>query len=126
MTEQNPIQPGCPSCGATMNIVRLQCPACSTEVTGVFSLCPVCRLEAGMRSLFDAFLNARGNLKDVQKIIGVSYPTVLKRIEEMFVSLGLGQAADRPDSKTILTRLSAGEITVEQAERLLRGEPGHE
>ncbi|MBN1411824.1 MAG: DUF2089 domain-containing protein [Spirochaetales bacterium] len=120
MSEPNAIQTSCPSCGATMRIVKLECPVCATEVTGFFTPCPVCQLEAGMRSLFDVFLKARGNLKDVQKSLGISYPTVLKRIEEMFASLGKG--SELPDARVVLEKLKNKEITVEQAEKMLKGE----
>ena len=116
-----PVPPCCPSCGAALLVVRLACPACGTEVTGRYELCPACRLEGEEADLFRLFLEARGNLKDVQRALGVSYPTVRLRIEEMFRRIERPPA--RPDPLVILGRLRSGEIDVATAERLLRGEP---
>jgi len=120
MSDHNGIPNTCPSCGANMLIVKLECPVCSTEITGEYDLCPVCRLESKARDLFDLFLNARGNLKEVQRELGLSYPTVRQRIEEMFQKLG--QAPKLPEPQIILEKLKNGEISVDEAERLLRGE----
>jgi len=118
MDDRN-IPPICPSCGEPLVVAKLECPACSSEVTGCFDLCPVCRLDDETRVLFDLFMSARGNLKEMQRQLGVSYPTVRQRIEEMFLQLGY-----RPlptDPKTILGELRSGAISVDEAERLLRG-----
>jgi hypothetical protein len=110
----------CPSCGGGLVVVRLECSECGTEVTGEFELCPVCRLDGDIKKLFDLFIRARGNLKQVQRELGLSYPTVRTRIEEMFRSLG--QMKPSRDPKTILAKVRAGEISVDEAEELLRGE----
>lgn len=109
----------CPACGAGLEVVRLRCPACATEVQGSFRPCPVCQLDAGARGLFELFLAARGNLKHVQRALGVSYPTVRQRIEELFEKLGLETGA--PEPMAVLRRLRAGEISLADAEELLRG-----
>lgn len=121
MTERA-VPPRCPSCGAGLVVVRLECPACRTEVQGQFELCPACRLEGEAHQLFALFLRARGNVRDVQRSLGLSYPTVRQRIEELFRLLGHGPAP--PDPRAILSKVRSGEMTVDEAERLLRGE-GH-
>jgi len=108
----------CPSCGATMVIVKLQCPDCGTEITGEFKLCPVCKLEDELRMLFDSFLKARGNLKDVQRELGVSYPTARTRIEKMFTELEKKRNISTPAE--ILKDLREGKISVDEAEWMLR------
>ncbi len=113
------IPPCCPSCKGHLIVVRLQCVECGTEVTGEFTLCPVCRLEGETRKLFDLFMKARGNLKQVQRELGFSYPTVRLKIEEMFRKLG--QDYFSRDPKEILDRVRSGELSVDEAEKLLRG-----
>lgn len=88
-------------------------------VDGQFEPCGVCRLDHELRTLFEQFLDARGNLKEVQRTLGVSYPTVRQRIEVMFRELGR-QAPSELGPKEVLRRLREGLITVEEAERLLR------
>jgi hypothetical protein len=114
------IPSSCPSCGGSLIVVRLECSQCGTEVTGRFDLCPVCQLDGEIRKLFDLFINARGNLKHVQRILGLSYPTVRLRIEEMFRKLG--QEYIPQDPQQILARVRSGELRVDEAEKLLRGD----
>ena len=114
------IPPKCPSCGDRLIVVKLQCTSCGTEVNGEFDVCPVCKLEGRNRELFDLFMEARGNLKDVQRKLGVSYPTVRHRIENMFCELK-GEVP-KMDPSQILKELSDGKIDVETASRLISGE----
>jgi len=118
MSERS-IPPSCPSCSKRLVVVRLECPACGSEVTGEFDPCPVCRLPEDSRRLFETFLKARGNLRRVQRELGVSYPTTRQRIEELFQQLGYG--SQPADPRAVLARLRSGEITVDEAERRLRG-----
>jgi hypothetical protein len=119
-----PLPGRCPSCRGPMQVEKLACASCGTEVTGSYAPCPVCRLEPEHRRLFDLFLETRGNLKDVQRRLQVSYPTTRQRIEELFSALGLGEASaeERPAPLEVLRKVREGQLTVEQAERLLRGE----
>jgi hypothetical protein len=114
------IPPTCPSCGGTLLVVRLECPSCGAEVTGDFELCSVCTLDPETRKLFDLFLEARGNIKEVQRRLRVSYPTARHRIEELFRKLGHGP--QQLDSRMVLEKVRSGEIDVDTAEKLLRGE----
>lgn len=110
----------CPSCLGELEVVRLACPTCDTAVDGHFETCAVCRLDHELRALFEQFLDARGNLKEVQRELGVSYPTVRQRIDVMFRELGRPSAPARATPADVLGRLRAGEISVDEAERLLR------
>lgn len=122
MAGSPPLPARCPSCAGTLHVERLACDRCGTEVQGSYRPCPVCALDPQARKLLDLFLRARGNLKDVQRALKVSYPTARQRIEEMFQKLDLGPPDERPDPMDVLRRVRAGELTVEEAERLLRGE----
>jgi hypothetical protein len=114
------VPPRCPSCGGQMVIVRLECPSCGTEVNGEYEPCSACRLEGPSREIFDLFLRARGNLKRVQRALGVSYPTARQRVEEMFRELG--EEAPSIDPQSVLRKLRDGEIDAVTAERLLSGD----
>ncbi|RKZ07265.1 DUF2089 domain-containing protein [Candidatus Fermentibacteria bacterium] len=114
------IPPKCPGCGDRLIVVRLQCSSCGTEVNGEFDVCPVCTLEGRNRELFDLFMESRGNLKEVQRKLGISYPTVRQRIDSMFSEL----KGEKPsmDPAEVLKKLSKGEIDVETASKLIAGE----
>jgi hypothetical protein len=117
---KNMIPSACPSCGGALAVTRLECTHCGTEVSGHFAPCPVCRLDTDIRKLFDLFISARGNLKQVQRALGLSYPTVRLRIEELFRKLE--EEMFPSDPQTILAKVRSGELRVEEAEKLLRGE----
>jgi hypothetical protein len=115
-----PIPPRCPSCSSRLRVTTLECPECSARISGDFDGCPICSLDGEARKIFDLFLAARGNLKQVQRGLGVSYPTARQRVEEMFAQL-----EGKPETRTphdVLGQLEAGEIDVDEAERLLRGD----
>jgi len=77
-------------------------------------MCPFCSLDSESRNLLELFLLARGNLKSVQRMLGVSYPTARTRIEEMFNALEDRMEID-DSAMTVLERLHRGEISVEDA-----------
>ena len=104
----------CPSCGGVLNPVKYVCSDCSTEVKGDFTMCPLCSLDSENRNLLELFLLARGNLKAVQRMLGVSYPTARTRIEDMFVALE-NRSNTSDESINVLEQLHRGEISVEDA-----------
>ena len=111
----------CPSCAGRLHVEKMRCDACDTEVNGKYAMCPVCALDPESRKLFELFLRVRGNLKDIERALKVSYPTVRARIEQMFQKLDPPlRPSEKVDAKTVLARLRRGEITVDEAERMLR------
>ncbi len=82
----------CPCCSGTLNIASLQCPDCGVELRNTFELSPFDQLDHGNMSFLLSFLTHRGNLKNLQEEMGISYPTAKKRLEELLVALGLSQA----------------------------------
>ncbi|MEO6859895.1 MAG: DUF2089 domain-containing protein [Solirubrobacteraceae bacterium] len=103
----------CPVCRQNLVITRLSCTACGTELTGSFDACMVCALEADDRALLELFLLSRGNMKEIERRLGVSYPTARGRIEILIDKLGL-HPPER-DRLGTLEALSRGEIDVDDA-----------
>ena len=70
----------CPVCGGVLQPVRLGCAGCGTQIIGEFDACEFCALDDADLHLLRLFLAARGNLKEVEKHLGVSYPTARARL----------------------------------------------
>ena len=114
----------CPSCAESLYVETLRCPACRTTVQGTFQPCVMCRLEEEDRALLDLFLRARGNLKEVQRELGVSYPTVRSRMEKLWIAAGYaseeGDRDTRAEVDDVLAQVRRGDLGVDQAEARLR------
>jgi hypothetical protein len=79
----------CPVCGEGLGVTRLRCSACATELSGEFEVCPYCRLDPEQERLVSVFLRTRGNIREVEKELGISYPTVRARLDEVVRALGM-------------------------------------
>jgi hypothetical protein len=106
-------------------VTRLQCPSCGSEVTGEFTLSRLATLREPHASLLEMFLRARGNMKEMERELGLSYPTVRARLEEALTAAGLGRRGDaEPDlaarRAAILDQLERGEISAKEAAARLR------
>ena len=119
----------CPVCSESLITLRLGCASCGTELSGHFDTCRFCRLSSADLAILEVFLRSRGNIRDVQAHLEVSYPTARLRLIEVLDRLGLAdEVAPEPqvraveDVGTVLADLAAGRIDVASAEELLGGE----
>ena len=130
----------CPVCEGELAITRLHCRTCGTALEGEFGVGRFGRLSREQLTLLESFLRSRGNLKDLERELGISYPTVRGRIEALLRALGLAdgdepaaeepaEAADAPnpindedagERREILDRLARREISAEDAAEALR------
>ena len=114
----------CPVCGERLALTRLSCRSCGTEIAGDFEACEFCALGADDRQLLRHFLASRGNMKELERHLGVSYPTTRARFDQLLTRLGL--ATERPPAGArveLLERLARGEIDVDEAMEGLTGKP---
>lgn len=114
----------CPVCADQLEVTRLGCATCGTELAGVFASCPFCALNDTDLEMLKVFLTTRGNMREVEKHLGVSYPTARARFAAMLVSLGLekadGEATPEPATRDqVLADVAAGTISPAEAQRLL-------
>jgi hypothetical protein len=109
-------------CREELLTTRLSCPSCHTEISGTFSHCRYCQLGAEDQALLEVFLRSRGNLRDVQSHLGVSYPTARQRFNELLGRLGLDEPVTDPGE--VMQDLAAGRISVDEAQALLEQERG--
>lgn len=115
----------CPVCGSATEVTSISCGDCGTRIEGHFRLCRFCALTDEQKSFIDAFIKCRGNIKEVEKELGVSYPTVRNRLEDVANALGYKAdtaPADTGKRKEILDKLNSGEVSVEDALEMLKDE----
>lgn len=111
----------CPVCGQLLAVTRLGCGSCGSELAGVFASCEFCSLNDKDTELLRVFLASRGNLREVEKHLGVSYPTARLRFSQLLDQLGLGGDSE-PTPLTreqILSEVATGALTPAEAQRLL-------
>ena len=138
----------CPVCGANMTITRLHCDQCGSALEGSFHLLGtaaggdtlpqhteeirfgrLARLDTAQLEFVEAFLRCRGIIKNVEDMLGISYPTVKARLVNVLTSMGFAADDEQNDPAwrrtrhEILADLSAGRITTEEAhQQLMRQE----
>lgn len=115
----------CPVCAGRLVLTRLGCDGCGTELSGAFEPCGFCALGDEDRELLAVFLASRGNMKELERHLGVSYPTARSRFDALLGRLGI-DAGRPPDPRgasgpllEVLDALARGEIDVDEAERRL-------
>ena len=130
----------CPVCSADLAVTRLHCQTCGTSLEGEFTVGRFGRLNRDQMALLESFLRSRGNLREMERELGLSYPTVRSRVDGLVRALGLGDgprpgvagdddiepadAAPTGDAGTtrqdILERLARHEITADAAATAIR------
>lgn len=80
----------CPVCAHELSVTRLRCIECGTTIEGEFSVGRFGRLTREQLGVLESFLRSRGNLRDMERELGISYPTVRGRVEALVRALGFG------------------------------------
>lgn len=113
----------CPVCSAKLKVVKLKCSKCGTVIENDFELSKFEYMGSEQLDFMEVFLKCRGNIKDVEKELGISYPTVRAKLDEVVSALGYS-IVKKPTigSKEILDMLEKGEITAEQAINMMKEE----
>ena len=132
----------CPVCSSELTVTRLNCRSCGTTLEGEFSVGRFGRLTREQLLLLESFLRSRGNLRDMERELGISYPTVRSRVEALVRALGFGPRADSDEAadeaaaaaanasgpatdpgsarQSVLERLARKEITADEAAAAIR------
>ena len=153
MAQPNEVSDTCPVCGDMMIVTRLSCPHCASSLEGAFRVRSVgreatsrsgplpsraeqqrfgrlARLDATQLEFVEAFLRCRGVIKNVEDMLGISYPTVKARLANVLAAMGM-DADDEPPAaeqrrrrREILADLAGGRISTQEAhDQLMRARP---
>ena len=88
----------CPVCSSELTVTRLNCRSCGTTLEGESSVGRFGRLTREQLLLLESFLRSRGNLRDMERELSISYPTVRSRVEALVRALGFGPRADSDEA----------------------------
>ncbi len=117
----------CPSCGSDLEVTRLNCKACDTVVLGHFEPCRFCKLSPDSMNFLETFVKSRGNVKEMERELGISYWVVRGKLNDLIKELGF-EAESIPDAdeaviktqrQAILSQVDRGEIDAAEAATLL-------
>lgn len=123
----HPILGTCPICGETLAVTRLHCRTCDTTIEGRFTVGAFDRLTPEHLAFAETFIRCEGKLNRMEKELGLSYPTLRGRLNELIRAMGyeVGQeeapGVSEEERRRILDDLASGRISSEVAVRALQG-----
>lgn len=123
----------CPTCGGTLVVTEVQCQRCLTQVRSRYSPCAFCGLTADQLVFVKLFVEKRGNLREMEKALGVSYPTVRGKLEEIAervagAPISADEAVHAPTEqdaqarREVLRLIADGKLSVKEGLARLRGQ----
>jgi len=107
----------CPSCGENMVISELKCPKCDLRVRKDFAPCAFCQLSEDDYEFLKIFLRTQGRITDIEKILGLSYPTIKTKIDNLLKNLKLTTMEDQDDP---IEALAKGKLSVDETVAILK------
>jgi len=111
----------CPICQSDLEVTKLHCNNCHTELGGKFKLSKFNYLSKEHLYFIEVFIKNRGSIKQIEKELGISYPTVKKNLDEVIISLGYEVSEeDKIKKEEVFAKLEKGEITALEAARLIK------
>ena len=127
----------CPACGGPLVITECRCLNCQLQMRGEFRPGLFSTLSEDQLTFVRVFMRARGNLSEVEKVLGVSYPTIRSKLDEINKTLDRAEAMPPPAPvkeesgaasagaadearRGILAQVSSGELPAAQALQKLR------
>ncbi len=112
----------CPVCGDELYVEKLVCVQCGTSISGAFLPQRLSQLNREQWDFVELFIRSEGKLNRVQEELGLSYPTVRNRLNEVIRAMGYEVGEPDPEevrAQSVLDDLAKGKTSVEEALRLL-------
>ncbi len=115
----------CPACSAATKVSELTCTGCGLTMQGNFDTDPFLHLSGEEVDFALVFIKNRGNIKEVERELNISYPTVRARLNTLIAALGFSSEESEEDAGTnprmeIITRMEREEISPSEAAKLLK------
>ncbi len=119
-----PVIHTCPVCDHSLHVKKLGCSNCRTVIENDFSLSKFASLSAEQMHFVEVFVVKRGNIKEVEKVLGISYPTVRGKLNDIIAELGHDEAEEENNEKLrksqVIAMLENDEISAKEAVALLK------
>ena len=117
----------CPVCDDRLEVTRLHCRNCDTKIEGYFATGRLGRLTPDQVDFVETFVKCEGKLNRMEQELGLSYPTLRGRLNEVITQMGFEVGPPAPvlsetERHQILDNLASGDISSEEAMNLLQGE----
>jgi hypothetical protein len=118
----------CPVCEGELAVTRLHCDTCDTAIEGRFANGAFAGLAPEQLDFIETFVRVEGKMNRMADEMGLSYPTLRNRLHEIIRALGYEPGKDEPPDipddkrREVLEKLDSGNISPEEAMRLLHGE----
>lgn len=110
----------CPVCKGKLMLTKIRCGDCGLAMEGSFTLPRLARLPYDMRLLAEQMILCGGNLKQLSAKIGVSYPTLRRKVDQMIEALGRLKAEDEKTIARILQDIEDGRLKSEEGIRMIK------
>ena len=116
----------CPACHGDLIVTQQTCVQCGTSIVGQFQPNIFSRLSPEDLTFVEDFMRYKGNIKEMERGLGISYWTIRNRLNEVIGALGFETAVDEPKEEksnsrqAILAQLQEGTLSVDEAAKLLK------
>lgn len=104
----------CPVCGEKLHVTQLSCCQCGTQISGDFALSKFNALSREELAFAETFLRVQGSIREMEKELGISYPTVKKNLETIIRKMGF-EVKKKSAQQEMLEKIRNGELTVDEA-----------
>ena len=124
----HPAPTRCPVCSSELSVARLHCSSCDTSIEGRFTGGPFAHLTEDHLDFIVTFVRNEGKINRMELDLGLSYPTIRNRLHEVIRALGFEPGKEEivdisaEKRNEVLAELESGNISADEAMRILRGE----
>ncbi|HSM55660.1 MAG TPA: DUF2089 domain-containing protein [Candidatus Sulfomarinibacteraceae bacterium] len=123
----NPVIGRCPICRSNLEVTRMHCRNCDTALEGHFTLGRLYHLNKEQLEFVETFIRCEGKITRVEQEMGMSYPAVRSRLNDVIRALGYEvgdtgkESLSEEERRSVLSDVAEGKISAEEAVDLLRG-----
>ncbi len=114
----------CPACGGELLVTQMSCASCETVIQGRYKPCNFCHLSPESLLFLESFVRNRGNVKEMERELEVSYSTVRGKLNEVIQEMGFEiKPVEYEETisrrREILDQLDRGEIKATEASEMI-------